>query len=299
MIVELEYKGKLKGKECTICKTILSKDDTILFCPTCESLLHEEHLLDWLALKSECPVCKGDFSQIVEKYSIRELYMDNVIESVTNDKSSNIRLHYINSHSKQNPRRTLILYVIVGTLFGIVPITLCSFLLDFKYVVNLAFFCFLFFIYGFHIVIDGLAYTKNNFSLSWDNFTFTVSGVIIEKLDSSIIKIWPEDIDSINLYRYYSRGKIASRAYFLNLELVTLKKEKINFGIIYGNIGQNKRDQRFYQLRSQIKTLYNIKPNSFGFNIKKTLKRTIVILFSIICYISILAPLLAINYYLI
>ena len=58
MIEELEYRGKIEGKVCTICKLYLSKGQLILYCPTCESLFHEEHLFEWFELNNECPVCK-------------------------------------------------------------------------------------------------------------------------------------------------------------------------------------------------------------------------------------------------
>ena len=70
MIIELEYKGETEGKVCAICKLQFGDDQKILFCPNCESLFHEEHLLNWLSLNSECPVCARDFSKEIEKYSL-------------------------------------------------------------------------------------------------------------------------------------------------------------------------------------------------------------------------------------
>lgn len=49
---------ELKEKDvCMICKLFLKKSDTILQCPACESLYHQDHLLSWIKTKKKCPVC--------------------------------------------------------------------------------------------------------------------------------------------------------------------------------------------------------------------------------------------------
>lgn len=80
MIPELEYKGEIKGKKCAICKLTFSKEQTILSCPKCETFFHEEHLLDWLASNIDCPVCGRDFSYEIEKYSLRDFYIDKSVD---------------------------------------------------------------------------------------------------------------------------------------------------------------------------------------------------------------------------
>ena len=61
MIVELEYRGEIEGKVCAICKLTFRENDIILSCPNCQSLFHENHLLEWLEINDRCPVCEKDF----------------------------------------------------------------------------------------------------------------------------------------------------------------------------------------------------------------------------------------------
>jgi len=52
------YTRKLeKDDVCMVCKLLLNKKDDILQCPRCESLFHNEHLLEWIKVRKKCPVC--------------------------------------------------------------------------------------------------------------------------------------------------------------------------------------------------------------------------------------------------
>ena len=42
---------------CMVCKIGLKKSDIVVQCPICESFYHKEHLLEWVRVKSNCPVC--------------------------------------------------------------------------------------------------------------------------------------------------------------------------------------------------------------------------------------------------
>lgn len=42
---------------CGICKLSLRDNQEIYFCPKCQNLFHEEHLIDWLLTNQNCPIC--------------------------------------------------------------------------------------------------------------------------------------------------------------------------------------------------------------------------------------------------
>ena len=46
---------------CMICKLEICSGDIIYICPTCKAHYHEEHLLDWLKIETNCPVCEYKF----------------------------------------------------------------------------------------------------------------------------------------------------------------------------------------------------------------------------------------------
>ncbi len=43
---------------CSVCRSVISGEESKLKCPSCNNIAHEEHLIDWLRIKSECPICK-------------------------------------------------------------------------------------------------------------------------------------------------------------------------------------------------------------------------------------------------
>ncbi|MBN1330335.1 MAG: E3 ubiquitin protein ligase [Candidatus Heimdallarchaeota archaeon] len=59
-ILAVEYHGIIKNDICMICKLFLTSKDSILQCPTCESLYHKEHLYTWITSKQRCPVCSKE-----------------------------------------------------------------------------------------------------------------------------------------------------------------------------------------------------------------------------------------------
>ena len=48
----------LHPQKCTICQGLIKRGDNVLECPTCNNLAHKEHMLQWLKIKEECPICK-------------------------------------------------------------------------------------------------------------------------------------------------------------------------------------------------------------------------------------------------
>ena len=47
-----------KPKICMICKLSLKPEQKITQCPMCQSLFHQEHVVEWLRVKGKCPVCQ-------------------------------------------------------------------------------------------------------------------------------------------------------------------------------------------------------------------------------------------------
>ncbi len=48
---------------CTVCQGLIKSGDEVYECPSCTNLAHREHLLKWISIKSECPLCKSRISQ--------------------------------------------------------------------------------------------------------------------------------------------------------------------------------------------------------------------------------------------
>ncbi len=46
-----------KDDFCMVCKLTFKNKDEILQCPVCESVYHKEHLLAWIRIHKNCPVC--------------------------------------------------------------------------------------------------------------------------------------------------------------------------------------------------------------------------------------------------
>ncbi|MHA2253800.1 MAG: hypothetical protein ACXAD7_25815, partial [Candidatus Kariarchaeaceae archaeon] len=47
---------------CMVCKGELKPDSNTSNCPNCNSTAHEEHLIAWLSIKAQCPICKVDLT---------------------------------------------------------------------------------------------------------------------------------------------------------------------------------------------------------------------------------------------
>ena len=62
-ITAVNFTGNLDKDVCMICKLFLKKKDSILQCPRCESLYHQNHLASWLKSKTNCPVCGQNLMQ--------------------------------------------------------------------------------------------------------------------------------------------------------------------------------------------------------------------------------------------
>lgn len=57
IVSAVESTSFTKGDFCMVCKLTFNRKDEILQCPVCESFYHKEHLLEWIRVHSNCPVC--------------------------------------------------------------------------------------------------------------------------------------------------------------------------------------------------------------------------------------------------
>ena len=46
-------------QRCIICQGLIKHGDSVLECPQCSNLAHSDHMLQWLKIKEECPICKS------------------------------------------------------------------------------------------------------------------------------------------------------------------------------------------------------------------------------------------------
>ncbi|MFX0014167.1 MAG: RING finger protein [Promethearchaeota archaeon] len=68
LTVERPYKGSVVegiswensqkyDKHCVICRYIIEPDEDIVECPSCQNSFHRNHLLEWLKVFNQCPMC--------------------------------------------------------------------------------------------------------------------------------------------------------------------------------------------------------------------------------------------------
>jgi predicted amidophosphoribosyltransferase len=51
------------GEECMVCNLELNEGDDVVWCPHCGNPAHKAHLLEWIRVKSTCPICRKYLSQ--------------------------------------------------------------------------------------------------------------------------------------------------------------------------------------------------------------------------------------------
>ena len=52
-----------KAPFCEVCKNIIIAGDKVLQSTNCDHIFHKEHILEWINVKSECPVCKEKINE--------------------------------------------------------------------------------------------------------------------------------------------------------------------------------------------------------------------------------------------
>lgn len=60
LLEPFEYLEKytINVEMCMICKLEIRDKQKVITCPFCKSYFHEDHLIEWIALNEDCPVCK-------------------------------------------------------------------------------------------------------------------------------------------------------------------------------------------------------------------------------------------------
>lgn len=293
MISELEYNGEIKGKKCAICKLVLEEDDEILFCPECETLFHEEHLIDWLIDHNDCPVCGRDFTQEIEKYSIRE-----GVEKIDRDTSririTRKKLILYNPETEESYRITKGVTIFFGLIFALAPTVVIALIIPFPIVLAVVIASYIFYFAG--MVIINHARTKYRFY--WDKITFSKKGIIIGTSGSLSREVKPEKIKNIKLrITESSDDNNQNKEYHLALEINTTK-ELLQFGDISSS--KNYIDIHILSERIdyQVKKHYNIEPIYTRFNANEYLLRNRkFILISGIFFVILNAILIPIGYF--
>ena len=46
-----------KLEKCIVCNLIIGKDDEITKCPYCSGIAHRDHILEYIKVKGQCPIC--------------------------------------------------------------------------------------------------------------------------------------------------------------------------------------------------------------------------------------------------
>lgn len=64
IVSAVESTSNTKDDFCMVCKLVFKRKDEILQCPVCESFYHREHLLDWIRVHKNCPVCNQQLYEI-------------------------------------------------------------------------------------------------------------------------------------------------------------------------------------------------------------------------------------------
>ncbi len=57
--------------KCSVCQGLIKRGDSILECPNCSNVAHDDHMEQWMKIKNECPMCKTKISKRnLKSYSV-------------------------------------------------------------------------------------------------------------------------------------------------------------------------------------------------------------------------------------
>ena len=317
MLRELAYLGDIEGNKCTICKLELRKDDIIVTCPTCSALFHEQHLVDWLTINSNCPVCGHDFSAIIKQYLVElvkrsidseaNLKRYPIIESgKTNSLIRTLRFNpnltsntFKNSNTKFRIMAELVLGIILGIFFHIISIFIVIFFrfIDLYFGITIALFGFLIFQIAFWGTVGAIQNFRNYKRNPWNTLVFERENVVIRNQELESKFIIAENIQAFYLDKKFVKTKNNTQ-FTISLELKTIKDEMISFGTIFETAKLENGNAQFYYLESLISTFYNITPiqPQKGFDIWFNKNKKLILLISVI-YIIVLSLILAFPVY--
>ena len=59
MSPELSFRAEhSQDIECVICRHTIEHESDVINCPTCNSIFHCNHFLEWIKIKGSCPICR-------------------------------------------------------------------------------------------------------------------------------------------------------------------------------------------------------------------------------------------------
>ena len=299
MIRELLYSGKIAGDDfCAICKLSFQEGDTIVECPTCQSLFHEQHFVEWLEINNYCPVCEHNFLPIINNYSIREQYSTPFSDQGIFERTPNNFITFTKSKTnKDNFVVQQIFSIVCGILLAVLPIILIAIYLGLESAIVSFFYTFPFFLFGMRLFTGGIAMKWTNLRNQWKRITFSTEGIIYEDLKSTITEINREAIKKIHLYSVAKKVGSTLSYYAIKFEIITTKGKHLNFGTIHGANDFRKKMQAMEILNSQIRTLYQIEPIESLKPFTSWLKNGTLCILSCVGYLVMLGVLLIIYYF--
>lgn len=193
MILELEYKGETEGKVCPIYKLYFSDNQKILYCPNCESLFHEEHLLEWLSKNNDCPVCERDFTNEIEKYNIRKKIAPIKERDTARIKLSRKKIILYNPDTKESYIVVKGVTIFFGLIFALAPTVAIALLVPFPIVLAAMIFSYIFYFGGMAI----LNHARTQYRFYWNNISFSKKEIIIGTFGKPSKEVKPKEIKDI------------------------------------------------------------------------------------------------------
>jgi len=290
MIKELEYIGEIEGKVCAICKLTFRANDTILACPQCESLFHKEHLIEWLSIDNECPVCERDFTIEIEKYLLREKRTKSGITLARK------RFTLNNPDLKASFTASKVLIIIFGLIVALLPTVAIALTVPLPAVFAAMIGSLIFYSGG--IAIVNLAITQYRFY--WTDIAFSKKGITIDANKESQKDISRDEINEIKLrISEFTTDNSKKTTYHLALEFDT-ERGYIDFGKIVSSGNYEIVHQFRNKLERQTKKLLNIDPVLTNFSASEYLRKSRrMILISGLIFIILNAILIPIGHFLI
>lgn len=212
-----------------------------------------------LVINSECPVCERDFSEIINKYSIKPEDEIEPAETSWID-SQPLRDIRFKNIEKEDPTEKAgsVGLIIFGLIFGLIPLVVPALVIPFPDNILAICFSYIFFIFCLMFSRFGFCIYKQLRDNPWDYLIFEESSIKIYKIDLPTRELTAENISKImlNIDPITSNGR--NIAFKISLEVTTISKKILKFKLLYRTFDIRERDQFYQYLERLIKTRYNI-----------------------------------------
>lgn len=185
--------------------------------------------------------------------------------------------------------------IIIGLFVAFMPLGSSAPFVDFPFVIIIILFSYVFYMVGMGMIKKGMMITKNNVVNFWNTITFKEGRIVIEKLDSTIVEIDTKTVQTFNLIRGRYKPEDEAARYNIRFEIIRLGNERLYFGKVFITNEELVRNQLYYQIRNQIKNLYDIEPN-LPSSSKNFWKKYRFFILTTISYIFLSAILVTLNY---